>query len=140
MFDVNFVTAAVIRGSNLVPDYSAQDFETQPIGSVMPFTYDFQSGFVTLGYDFITVSPVLFNDFDSQDMESFAIGVITSIPGTITPTTSTPVVLLTGTITPLASLGDDDLESYAIGVITQVNQSISMGDITMQVGSIRSFP
>lgn len=139
MFDVTF-TVAVVGPSNVFANYAAQDLETQQVGPVIPFTYDLQSGFVYLGFDYIPPTPNSFNLFDSQDMEALGLGVITGIPGT-SIAFPTDCYLLAGSINQILNIGDDDLESYPIGSIVSLTGSFSGGgDITMGVGFLRPYP
>lgn len=139
MLDVKF-TSAIIGVSNLVVNYTAQDFEALPIGVVQPFTYSDAQGVCSLGIDYITENPFTLNPFDSQDFESLPLGGITSIPPDSLGTATSGVILLVGLITPTLNWGGDDLESYPIGPITMLTQSASNGDITMLTGLIRTFP
>jgi hypothetical protein len=56
MYDVNF-QPLVVSDREGVDQYAAQDLETQEVGDAVPFTSDFQSGFVYLAYDFIAPTP-----------------------------------------------------------------------------------
>ena len=138
MTDVIFMPGVVGR-SNVIPgDYAGQDLESQSVGVAVPFTYSVQFGFVSFGYDFISPTPSFFHGFDSQDMEALADGAITEIPATIPPLgPAVPEVLfLVGKITQIVNAGEESLEFYDVGTITQINQSVSLGDVEMKIGSL----
>lgn len=141
MTDVALQPAVIgIQNTPTGTSFAGQDLEGQAIGTANPFTFSVEQGFVTLGFDFITFTPISFNEFDAEDLEGFAPGPIALIPSS-PPAIAYPFVsLLEGDFLILVNDGFDDCESYLIGVITQLNNSISNGDITMFVGLIRPNP
>jgi len=133
MYDVNF-QPLVVSDREGVDQYAAQDLETQEVGDAVPFTSDFQSGFVYLAYDFIAPTPTEFNDYDDQDMEGLDVGVITQIPATVLTTEiPSPVYFLAGTITTSENYAADDMETYSDGALplSGLNNSFSSGYVTL---------